>query len=120
MTIYVDIPDDRLIKICKCLSLLASDRDGERLAAADAAVRLLKEHKLTWEEIILDKKTTAVGGTVEERIGTILAHLEALSDWEKGFIRDVNGRAVFSKKQREVLSRIFKKIVAFRAARANP
>jgi hypothetical protein len=121
MTIYVDTPDARLVKIVKCLCLLSSNRDGEKLAAADAACRLLKENNLSWEQLILDKKTPAVvGGTVEEKIGTILAYLEALSAWEKKFVNDVNGRGVFSERQREVLNRVFKKVVAYRAARANP
>ena len=121
MTIHVDPRAAPLIKICKCLSLLASDHDGERLAAADAAVRLLKDNKLTWEQLILDKKLPAiVGETAEEKIGTILAHLEALSAWEKKFVNNVNGRGVFSEKQLEVLHRVFRKVVAYRAARANP
>jgi hypothetical protein len=33
MTIHVDPRAAPLIKICECLSLLASDHDGERLAA---------------------------------------------------------------------------------------
>jgi hypothetical protein len=125
MTIYVHIPDARLVRIVKCLSLLASDKPGERLAAADAAIRLLKQRGLTWEQIILPKHTPAPASdrfsrnhdNIKTQIAEILANLSTLNDWEQGFVHDVNGRSVFSEKQRAVIERLYRKTTAYSTKR---
>jgi hypothetical protein len=114
VTVYVNIPDARLVRICKCLSLLASDKPGERLAAADAALRLLKQYGLTWEGVILNRwaerpKRTRIE-PLKEKIQLLRDNFNLLSKWERLFVISIPGFSRLSTKQLAVIDRLADKV----------
>jgi hypothetical protein len=106
----------RLTKLC---GMFGSHHDGERASAAAMADRLVRDLGLTWPEIINPHhQHWREPETIAEQIDTALAHAEALSEWERGFVCSVNGCQRLSPKQRNVLDGIIAKLRA--VTRAAP
>ena len=91
----------RLAKIC---GLLGSDQDGERAAAAAAATRVLRDHGLSWSDLVhrgaaaasnsAPAQTTMIPQEIARRILSGQRHL--LSPWEAEFTENLarwRGRA---------------------------
>jgi hypothetical protein len=74
------------------------------------ADKLVRNHGLTWPEILLPRSVL----TVDEQVGFVLANLPALTRWERGFIYSINGRQNLSEKQLAVLARLTQKCRAYR------
>jgi hypothetical protein len=104
-----------LHKLAAILARLASDHDGEVLAAARAAVRLVATYDLTWTELLHSEAPVPVAAaapagprywrhTAEE---CLFDHEQALNDWQTSFLQDIlrRGRAL-SPKQEAALRRI--------------
>ena len=108
-------------RLAKLLGLLGSDHDGEVVAAARQAERLRADAELTWPEILVPRLPPPPQRqnvcTVAAAIDFVLEHEVVLTDWERGFVRDL-GRLKYplSPRQLEVLERLFEK--AQRTARA--
>jgi hypothetical protein len=119
MSVLVDPRAAHLDKLVKILRMLGSSHDGERAAAGLKADQLVRTMGTTWSDIVAPKTLPAadVGDSIEAKIGTILANIEACSDWERGFITSVNGRPVLSSKQRAIVERLFRKATAYYAAK---
>jgi hypothetical protein len=103
----------RLTNLC---GMLGSDHAGERANDAERADALVRGLGLTWGEIIaIPASTPREPKTVPEKIAYVLANIDALSDWERGFIYQVNRRRTISPKQLVVLEQILAKARAYRA-----
>jgi hypothetical protein len=113
------LPSTDLRKLAAILARLASNRDGEVLAAAAAAVRFIEQHGASWGELLSPPPPPVPvvlqapdaprywKHTAEE---CLFEHSQALSEWETKFLQDVmlRGRAP-SVRQDAVLRRIAKK-----------
>ena len=105
-----------------------SSHDGERLAALEAAGRILAAGGATWRTLIdgLPEKASPDPGdvagdddggpvTAPPHVKTITAMMRrpgvaALSEWERGFLRGCLRFDTLSKKQRDMLGEVFAKI----------
>jgi hypothetical protein len=123
------VPERERRRLVSTLGLLASDQDGEVLAAARAACRLLKPYGFTPAEFIAkalepaptpkpDYMSGFTGGSTR---GTVHGHQgdarlclvmgeELLNDWEKGFLHSLIGQRSLSPKQADKLRAIKTKI----------
>jgi hypothetical protein len=80
------------IKLAKVLALLDSDREGEALAAARAAARLVRERGTTWRQVIEPpavEKALPELGTWRATVGRCLERPGSLRAWELSFLRDL-------------------------------
>ena len=104
-----------------------SSFDGERLAAFDAAGRMLAAAGWSWRELI-DRAVEAgndddAGEPVEahhhQAVAELLRHDgELLTPWEHGFLRGLQGFRTLSEKQRDTLAEIQRKVEALHGADA--
>ena len=120
MTIFVNPHAAHLARLAKLLGMLGSAHAGERATAGLKADQLVRSLNLTWQEIILAKsiaKPTAKIADTESKLGTVLACTEPLTDWERRFVRSINGQRSLSLKQRDTLDRLFRKATAYYAAK---
>ena len=96
-------------RLLACLGLLASDRDGEALAAARGAVRTLQAAGLIWDQVVVGSEPN---GEEDDPAGWLAdlalagRHADALSGWERAFIAGVARVASPSAKQRDRLTQI--------------
>ena len=94
-----------------------SPHDGERIAALEAAGRLLAAAGVSWRELIdgaaeaRDDEGEPVGAPHHHQIvAELLAHAAALlTPWEHGFLRGLRGFTTLSEKQRASLAEIQRK-----------
>jgi hypothetical protein len=109
--------DPRTIeRLTKLLGLLGSSFDGERAAAALKADHLIRDHGLTWNEVIAVPKRITSPETLSELCGWLLGHSEILSPWEINFLQEISSLKSISPKQRDVLDAISEKVRGYRAA----
>ena len=110
-----------------------SSYDGERLAALEAAGRILAAGGATWRSLIDGQgddhaSTSRVGGVDEgepvaahhhQDVAELLRHAgELLTPWEHGFLRGLQGFRTLSEKQRDTLAEIQRKVEAMHGADA--
>jgi hypothetical protein len=111
-------------RLAKVLALTASSIDGEVLAAAKAANRIIEAAGTTWADVLRPtaQADPAVGTRPSERhrplsvgqkIALARAFPEALTPWEHDFVRGIDGFHTLSPKQMAVLERIILKCKAF-------
>src|SRR5262245_8430058 len=126
----LDLP--RLAKVCE---LLTSPHAGERAAAAEKATAMLVAADRTWTDLILRERVTSSGKSALEAhhsnnttayskssakhgvyaaaiVSELHGKLDYLTEWEKGFIRDLHrdGNAVtLSDRQWTIVFRIARK-----------
>ena len=112
MTYMSDVPAGRKAldanearRLSNVLNRLASDHDGEVLAAATVAMRFLKERNLCFDDIIAPAQATT------RRLGLFgwLLTSPTLSVWERGFIANLDSFERLSRKQRDILATIVAK-----------
>ncbi len=110
-TISTLIPADR-DRLVKLLGMLGSDHSGERDAAALAVVRLLRQRKLAWSDVIAaagpaPNATRAVAETNwRQTVAACLRQPGALDPWEAGFLHNLSRSPRISPKQAAVLRQI--------------
>lgn len=101
---------DRLVKLA---GMLGSAFDGERANAAAAATRLLEQHGLTWREV-LAPPAPRPRGPIPTGWRAVAADCllvpELLSEWERGFLRSLQGYSRLTEKQQAVLERIAQRV----------
>jgi hypothetical protein len=117
---------DRFVKLC---GLLTSEHDGERATAARMASDLLRQHRLTWAEVLTPAPaqarlcpTCAARSVAPRRAARrswrqTLASLAELAvrrptlfiDWERAFICNLLDRRTLSERQREILAELAEK-----------
>ncbi len=99
---------ERLVRIC---GMFGSDYEGERANAAAAADRLLREHRLTWRDVLapcpVPRPEARQGGDHRARALAALRHADRLDDWSRRFLHSIAGwSGPLSPKQAKVLRRI--------------
>ena len=113
---------DRLIKV---IGMFGSAHDGEVVAAARQATRLLREHDCTWAEllepIVLPPPPARPRPYPAPRHGHIdwradaaacLARADLLTDWEHRFVANLLGFRRLSPKQTAVLTELVERVRA--------
>jgi hypothetical protein len=106
-------------KLAKVLALLGSDREGEALAAARAAARLVKLRGISWRDVVEPpaiEKALPELGTWRQTVAQCLERRGSLKPWELGFLRDLPGFRRLSTKQRYVLKEIADRVLGRAAA----
>ena len=86
----------RLAAVCR---LFASDKVGERAAAAQMADRLLHECGLEWCHVFAAHVVPPDG--IAAKIDFVANHAAALDDWQRGFVNSIRKRKSLSPKQPE-------------------
>ena len=102
------------MKLAKCLALLGSNHDGEALAAARAAHRIVAESGLSWAEII-EQRATATKPTAptswRQTVRQCWAQPGNLRPWEAKFLHNLRGFSSLSIKQWACLRGIAERIL---------
>lgn len=87
------------VKLARVLGMLGSDHPGERDAAGQAAMRIVRDAGLTWGDVLLPAPpapgyfpSSSTGrwhpdtrSRVEDDLGLCLRNLHLLSAWEESF-----------------------------------
>jgi hypothetical protein len=119
------VPADVLDRLRKLLGMLGSDYDGERAVAGRMASDLLRQHRLTWADVVGSEAQVVTTSRVRvwhepkghrESSAQCLAWPEILTDWEKEFLRSISGRWRLSGRQTHCLDRILIKCREFARA----
>ena len=102
------------VRLVKLLALLGSDHPGERDAAGLAAIRLIQQRGVSWEEVLsprpLERKLPELG-TWRQTVARILASGRWIRAWERSFLTDLPNFQRLSVKQRYVLTEIAKRVL---------
>ena len=102
-------------RLAKLLGMMGSTHDGEVVAAARQVERLRADAGLTWPEILVPRLPPPAGGqnvrTVADAIDFVIEHEVVLTDWERGFVRDLRRlKYPLSPKQIGILERLVEKV----------
>jgi hypothetical protein len=100
-----DCTANKLARIC---GMLGSGHAGQRATAALKADQLLRDHGLTWYDIVVSGPVPSV---VDDLVDEALSAGDGvLNCWEYGFLRGIRGRQHLTKKQLAKLDDIVAKI----------
>ena len=107
------LPTLERTRLAKLLSLLGSDKAGERDAAGLAAHRLLQRHQLTWADLLARPpvKREPFIGTWRTTCAELAARRGLLRPWERKFVEDLPAFPRLSSKQRYVLKAIAERVL---------
>ena len=102
-------------RLAKLLGMMGSAHDGEVVAAARQVERLRADAGLTWPEILVPRLPPPPQrqnvGTVADAIDFVIERQVVLTDWERGFVRDLRRlKYPLSPRQLEVLERLIDKV----------
>ena len=102
-------------RLAKLLGMCGSDHAGERAAAALQADKLVRSAGLTWFDVVAPATgfESPLQHDVQQEIDAALANLEALTQWERGFIYSVRRLKKLSPKQRALLTELAAKARAY-------
>lgn len=104
-----DLTLEERTRLVGILGRLGSDFDGERAAAGLLASRLLRNHGLTWADLLggaSQRDASRRGESSNSSLGLCLCHLKHLTEWEQQFCRSLAGRSRLSPKQAAVTQKI--------------
>jgi hypothetical protein len=90
-----------VVKLC---GLFSSEHAGERASAAAKADAIIRQHGLTWPDVI----RPAPAHEVKLRI--CVESDAPFNDWERGFLRGIAGQPKLSEKQQAALDRLYAKV----------
>ena len=105
---------------CAILSRLKSPFEGERDAAALAAVRQLRSHSLTWSDVIPARlpappKPQPYAPPWRQTVAQCLRHSDELTAWEANFLGSLNRFPSLSIRQSQTLASIANRVLKGRA-----
>jgi hypothetical protein len=102
-------PARKLARIC---GMFGSAHAGERAAAALVADRMVRDHGLTWGQVITAARShePPPDSEIEQLIRFALDRAAHLSDWERGFLTNIQGRWHLTEKQWAKLNDIVAKV----------
>jgi hypothetical protein len=107
-------------RLAKLLAVFSSDFDGEVVAAARAAHRLVHSLGLSWEDVIHPNSGPAPNSNTIQPWQTIVAAClkrpGRLRPWERDFLRSLADFVRISPKQRSVLDQIADRVLRRAAA----
>ena len=101
-------------RLAKMLGMLASDHAGERDAAGLAAVRLLKQRGVNWQDALTPQpveRRLPEMGTWRQTVARILESGRFIRAWERSFLTDLPNFQRISVKQRYTLNEIAKRVL---------
>jgi hypothetical protein len=100
-------------RLVKSLALLASPVDGEKLAAAEAACRIIAAAGLTWGDLIrsAEVRREPLYTTWRATCGELIKRPGDLRAWERKFIVDLPNFPRISTRQRYVLNEIAQRVL---------
>ncbi len=96
-------------KLVKLLNLMASDQDGEALTAARMSVKMIKDHTLTWEDVLFPR----IASQLEKELRAQLAESARLAGYYK-YIVSVRDERIDELKK-EVNKGYLKKVFGIKA-----
>lgn len=107
-------------RLAKIAGLLGSDQPGEVCNAASAATRLLRDHGMTWEALILRAPAASPSADPtspprpqsgwRSAVAACQARPELLTRWERSFLDGLAQRRTLIAKQATILSRLVDKV----------
>src|SRR5690349_1167061 len=108
------LPPDKRERLVKLLGMCGSNHTGERENAASLADKLLREHGLGWGDILSDQAaptnrapaTTRAARDWRGDLELLVRSTMLLSPWEREFVRNLEQRRVWSKKQSAIVARL--------------
>ena len=117
------LPTSALDRLTKLAGMLGSDHDGERASAALLATRLLRDHGLTWRDVLGRQPSGERAAPLDADVRTLAAwcakRAEWLTDWELDFALNVARRdRPASAKQGDTVRRLAERIARCTAAEA--
>ena len=89
-----------VVKLC---GLFSSSHDGERASAAAKADAIIREHGMTWADVIRPEPPT------EAKIRFLLETDDTLTGWECDFLYGIRDLPELSEKQQAVLDRLYRR-----------
>jgi hypothetical protein len=100
-------------KLIKIMAVLSSDKPGERVAAAEAAHRLVTQRGLTWSAVIerAPVKREPGHGTWRRTCAELIQRPHDLRPWERKFVADLPAFPRISTKQRYILKEIADRVL---------
>jgi hypothetical protein len=118
------LPEDAADRLAKLLGMLGSSHDGERASAALKADQLVRQHGMTWRDLVFRVIAPALppppprvwlerGNLTPDVALMCLAWTDPLTGWEIEFLRSIGGRRRLTDKQKSVLRRIVEKCGTF-------
>jgi hypothetical protein len=119
------VPAAVIDRLRKLLGMLGTDHDGERAVAGRMASDLLRQHKLTWADVLGAEIRVEPAPRVRtwheprghrEAAAECMAWPEILTPWEVDFLKSIGGRWKLSGRQTQCLERIIVKVRAFARA----
>ena len=113
------LSDADLRRLVKLLNLCSSSYDGEALAAARAAVRLVRERGLSWTDMLQPEAATAANRNLapwRRVVADCLRQSTFLGQWELAFLRSLSNFPNISTKQRAILAQIADRVARKAAA----
>lgn len=103
-------PDDRA-RLIRLLGMLGSSFDGERASAGLLASRMLLQHSLSWDDLIVREaerleppKRAAVPWRVD--LAVAMKNICFTRPWEREFLASISQRSTLTWKQSRVLAEI--------------
>jgi len=97
-------------KLLGVLGMLGSDHDGERAAAGLLAVKLLRERGLGWDDVLAPPPPAPDDRSWKQDAIEAGRSPGLLTEWERGFIRNLLHGERISAKQRITLDAIMRKV----------
>lgn len=113
------LPPKAAERLAKIVGLLGSDQPGEVCNAASAADRLLRDHGMTWEALILRPLVTSPAAYPPPpppqsgwrgAVAACQARPELLTRWERTFLDGLAQRRTLTAKQAIILSRLVDRV----------
>jgi hypothetical protein len=112
------LPPDAAAKLVKILGMLGSDHDGECVAAARQATRLIKSHNATWEHVLAPQQSRPTPPPRPQSHGPVhvavaraaLQYAGHLTEWEVAFLQSITRQRRLSVRQETALSGIVQKL----------
>jgi hypothetical protein len=110
-----------LERMCKLLALLNSPFAGERDAAALAIGRLVREHDLSWPDLLCprpspERQRPPIRGSWRRTVEDCLARDRSLMPWQRKYLLSLRDFPRISPKQRACLDDITSRVLGRRAA----
>jgi hypothetical protein len=92
--------------------MFGSSCDTERAYAAAMADKLVREHGLTWHQVLTPapRPLAAPPAGITAKLALLHQHFDALSPWEREFVRGLRRFSRLSPKQQRILDALIVKV----------
>jgi hypothetical protein len=109
----MSLPAHNRERLVRVLAMLGSAYDGEILAAAMAAHRLVQQHGLAWADVIIGPAPIPQSDPIGWRmmVARCLQRRGSLSPWERQFLNSLTTFRFLTGKQQACLDRIARQVL---------